>query len=395
MKIDLLPHQWDFLQDRHKYLLLLAGIGSGKTFVGSHYVLNQANSFPKAKGFISAATYRQLHNSTLEAVFAEFNRIGVPYSYNQGKGILDVLGAKIYCYSLDNPEPLRGIEIGWGWLDEIALSEDNAFNIVAGRLRDKYGPLELRLTTTPKGFNWLFDYFEGEKKTKDFHIIKASSRANTYLPAGYIDSLTLQYDEKMLRQELEAEWLDLTSGAVYYAFDSSINVSSVKFDPSRGPLWVGMDFNISPMTAVIAQIQNDVIWVFDEIYLTNSNTTFMARELIKRGYQDARICPDATGKAMKTSATAGSDHEILRQHGFKIEKVANPYRLDRFNCVNGLLEKRRIIIDNNCKMLIKDLGRLTHDNKDETLSHISDALGYLAWFTFPIRPRQTLKVSHY
>lgn len=397
MQVSLLDRQWEAMEklEQYKYLLVCSGVGGGKTFLGSHVALNMAQRYPKAKGFISAATYRQLHNSTLSALFEELNRIGINFNYNKSSGILSLCGAQIYCYSLDNPEPIRGIEIGWAWLDEIALSDENSFLVLSGRLRDKNGPLKMILTTTPKGLNWLYDFFVGEKKTKDFGMVKGSSYDNHHLPSSYLETLSGQYDDKMRKQELEAEWVNLTSGVVYYAFDMATNVSTVKFDPSGGTIYCGMDFNVNPMTAVLFQIKNDVIHVFEELYLNNSNTTAMARDLLNRGWHNAIIYPDATGKALKTSAAGLSDHIILKQHGFAVAKVSNPYRVDRFNCVNGLLEKQRIKIDNSCKMLIRDFSRLTHDNKDESLSHISDALGYGCWGLFPLIQRRQTRVTQF
>jgi hypothetical protein len=67
--------------------------------------------------------------------------------------------------------------------------------------------------------------------------------------------------------------------------------------------------------------------------------------------------------------------------------------MDRYNTVNGLLEKARIKISNKCVKLIGDLEKVSFkegttlpDTNDKMLTHISDALGYLCWWLYPILP---------
>jgi len=157
-----------------------------------------------------------------------------------------------------------------------------------------------------------------------------------------------------------------------------------------------MDFNVNPMTAMVAHVFDNKIHVFDEIYLTDSNTNQMADQIRQKYGSQVTIIPDATGKALKTSSRGYSDHEILRGFGFTVTSGGNPFRMDRYNTVNNLFEKNRIIISDRCVKTIRDLEQVTYkdgtnlpDTKDATLTHISDALGYLCWYAFPILPHKT------
>jgi hypothetical protein len=136
------------------------------------------------------------------------------------------------------------------------------------------------------------------------------------------------------------------------------------------------------MTAVAFQVINNKFQVFDEVFLNNSDTFKMCKELKDRGLMGAKIIPDSTAKNRKTSGK--SDIEILKQHGFYVESTRNPYVFDRVNNVNRLLSDKRVIIDpNKCKKLIRDLeqvswldGKLNQKGEAAELTHISDALGY-------------------
>ena len=150
---------------------------------------------------------------------------------------------------------------------------------------------------------------------------------------------------------------------------------------------IGTDFNVQPMTSVVIRVINNVYCVIDEIYLENSDTYKLADELLKRGYRGTLI-PDSTGKNRKTSGK--SDHEILKEAGFRIPSVRNPFVTDRVNNVNRLFTANRIIINPKCKKLIADLEKVVwKKNKidagaDGMLGHITDALGYALWHLDPI-----------
>ncbi len=400
MQISLLDHQYDFIASEKKYALLVGGIGSGKTMAGSVYATRSAAKHPKAIGGIFANTYKQLQNSTLKALFDILTELGISFSFNQQRSMLNINGAQVLCMSLENYDVIRGVELGWIWVDECAYAKEDAFTVLAGRLRDKKGPLTMRLTSSPRGFNWMFDYFLGDKKTDEFELFEAATKDNPHLPQSYVNTLYEQYDNKLAEQELEGKFTNVHSGRVYYAFDRKVNVADVPFRPDH-PIYCGNDFNINPMSAVLSHHVNGTIEIFDEIFMMSSNTQELADHIIAKYGTGHTIIPDATGKATKTNY-AKSDHQILRDAGFIIPSVRNPFRVDRYNCCNSLLSKGLIKIDSKAKNLIKDLEKVQYkigsdvpDTSDPMVTHISDALGYLCWYFYPLintRVRVTPKV---
>ena len=78
----------------------------------------------------------------------------------------------------------------------------------------------------------------------------------------------------------------------------------------------------------------------------------------------------------------------------------NPAVKDRVNCVNAMLcnhaGERRLLIDESCKELIKDLEQVTWDadsvdKSDGKRSHLSDALGYVIAQDFGMKPQAGYK----
>ena len=158
-----------------------------------------------------------------------------------------------------------------------------------------------------------------------------------------------------------------------------------------------MDFNVDPMSACVAQIDKDIIYVVDEIVIYGSNTDEMCQEIKDRYGTKVPIIiyPDPACRQRKTSAGSRTDLSILQNSGFTVKaKLKHTPVRDRINNVNATLKdsngKRHIFISNSCKTLIKGLERqIFKENtnipdKEEGYDHMNDALGYLIDYIKPL-----------
>jgi PBSX family phage terminase large subunit len=167
---------------------------------------------------------------------------------------------------------------------------------------------------------------------------------------------------------------------------------------------VGMDFNVEPMSAVIAVRAGDECHILDAIEIDTSNTEEMAEE-IKRRYPDRRIvvCPDPSGNQRKSSAPVGqTDHTILRGYGFEVRAPRKaPPVVDRENNAKAmyydkLTGRRRCLVHPDAQALRIGLTNLRYkegtsqrDKKTKgpsgaTYDHICDAADYLLWQEFNV-----------
>lgn len=384
--IALSKQQLDFLKLDEKFGLFRGGLGSGKTHAGAAWAFYCALNYPKALGLITAPTYKQLKDATLPTLFKILDEADIAYEYKGGsKAEVIINGTKIHCRSVKNYEDLRGPEYGWCYADEAALYKWEAVKVIIGRLRDVNGPRQLRFTTTPRGFNWMHKFFETDKdKTKQ--TVTAKTSDNRYLPDDYLETLEAQYGDKFLRQERDGEYINIFAGQVYYGFNREKHVKA--FDDKvfcNSTQRIGVDFNVNPITACQGWVSGNKLYIRSETYIEDSNTYDLADELYKKHRtHKVTLHPDSTGKGRKTSSTK-TDHQILKDKGFIVKVKTNPLVKDRYNCINGLLAHNRIVIHPDCKMLIRDLEQFTHKNDDDSLSHMSDCLGYLAWAFFPLK----------
>ena len=395
--IKALPHQYNTLQALKDYshVLCLGGVGSGKTFLGCLYLLEELKRFyegDKSIGLITATSYGQLRRSVLTEIFKNLSEWNIPFSYNQQQSLLTINGAKkFFCLSVDpgSVEKARGITVGSVWMDEAAYIRDiEIYNTIQGRIRDKNGSGKTLLTSSPNGFNFVYDLFQGELyDSKKYKTIKAKTKDNKHILASWYDNMASQLDEKGVKQELEGEFVSRAGGQAYYQFDRDRNVKDVKWDGRMG--YIALDFNVTPFTSCIGYFENNRFYIFDEIYMTGGSDTYMmAADLKSRGYENFPVVADSTDSNRKTSGK--SDKRILEGAGFNCLPTRNPFVIDRVTNMNRLFAQDRVTIDPKCKKLIRDLEQVTFkdngqlDGSNKDLTHISDALGYLCWKLSPI-----------
>jgi phage terminase large subunit len=393
--IKLLKAQKAFLLSKSKKALLLAGIGYGKSFTGAHFVIKMLSEYPRSNGLITANTYTQLVNATIKTLTSELDYLNIPYHAVLGGANkhIDIYGVTIFLYSLERPDTIRGIEVGWWLSDESAFAKKEAIQICRGRLRDENGPLYERHTTSPNGFNWCYEEFENkdrENKTPKIALYRGITRDNIFLPDGYYDTLLEDYggeDNPLAKQELFGQFTNLQEGAIYWAFDREKHVKSCSLNKDF-PVYVGQDFNVSNMEGCYVQFIDGTFYVCQENILTHhgANTDNAATKICKDlAEYRPMIIPDSTGKAVKTSARGASDIEILRRYGLEVIPTHNPFIRDRQNAVNLSLKKIKMIIDPSCKFLIKEFETLSSRDKEGDKAHVSVSLGYVVWKLAPIR----------
>jgi len=391
--LEISPSQMEFLASELAYTLFCGGLGSGKTFAGAAWANHMIHQFPKTKGLITANSYSQLKKATLPVFFEILDKFGIPYTYKSQEGVIEVDGTTVYAISMEKYNLLRGVEVGWAWSAECLFNKEEAFNVLIGRIRDKKGPCQWKGTSTPNGFNWGYTKFVENPLPSSRVVYSRTVDNSANLPDTYVKALTAQYDKRLAQQELDGQFVNLSSGKVYYEFDRTTSLGT--HDGRNYNTFCGLDFNVHPLCGVFAHQAQGKIYITGELYQEDSNTFSAAKEILTRfPHQAIRIVADDSGAKRKTSAK-NTDHEILRRANFDVIKFRNPLVKDRYNNINRLLSQGLLVIDPSCKKLIQDLEKMTYDNTDLMISHISDALGYVCWYLDPLKkPTRPGKVTY-
>jgi hypothetical protein len=387
-------------------------IGSGKSQALCQEALKLSYENPGRTGLIGAPTYPMLRDATLAALMEILERNRIPHDWNRAENyvVLRETRSKILFRAVEEFERLRGSNLAWFGLDELTYASEEAWLRLEGRLRDpRAGRLCGFAVWTPKGYDWVHERFVAHR-IEGYELVTAAPFENRFLLdqiPDYYDRLKSSYDPRFYQQEALGEYLNLSAGKVYYAFDREGNVEKTAVDHGRALLWA-LDFNVDPMCSVVAQVDGGRVKVIDEIVLSRASTYDACAEFRERMGSHAPglvVYADATGARLQTSGT--TDVKILEscfrdgafgRVEFKIPP-SNPAVKERVTLMNSKLEtasgERGMRIDPRCRELIKDLEQVVYKenslviekDRDPRRTHLSDALGYLVWQECRVEPR--------
>ena len=207
--------QAEFWNHDSKFSGFIGGIGSGKTFAGAVKVLTMPSN---STGMVLAPTFPMLRTASLRAFLEIARPAGLIESFNKSDYEMVLKGNRtIYWRSADNPDRLRGANLGWLWLDEVAMmdhaaktvDEAETWLIAIGRLRELPG--EAWVTSTPRGTrHWLFDLV----KTSDMAITYATSASNPFNQPDFLETVGSFGSADWQRQELGGEFVE-PGGTLY------------------------------------------------------------------------------------------------------------------------------------------------------------------------------------
>jgi phage terminase large subunit-like protein len=180
----------------------VGGIGSGKTFAGVMEVLRMPAS---SVGMIVGPTYQSLNKATLETFFEIAEPAKLIERHWKADRRFKLKGNRIVHYgSADNPDSLRGPNLGWFWGDEVSYWEAKAWRIMAGRLRKDPG--RCWLTMTPRGKkHWTYRDLFGKGRVE---FVTARTVSNTFNREGFADELVDVGTVNWQRQEYDGEFID-------------------------------------------------------------------------------------------------------------------------------------------------------------------------------------------
>jgi len=379
-------------------VMLFGGSRSGKTFILVYAVIVRAMK-TKSRHVILRLNFNHIKTSIWADTLPKVLKTCFPslvVSWNKTDYFIRLEnGSEIWVAGLDDEkrvEKILGKEYSTIYFNECSQIPYKSIGIAITRLAEK-NELKKKIyydENPPSKKHWSYWLFikhadpitsEAVEKEKYASLLMNPRDNIENIDDEYISEVLSQMPEKM-RQRFElGEFVDDYDGLVYYSFDREKNVR--EFECGPGTVLIGMDFNVNPMTAVIAKVENEKLWIYDEIFLENSDTFKMAHELSRKGLSGGSIYPDSTGANRKTSGK--SDHAILKDLGFKVQGTRNPLVFDRVNNINMLFKLDKLVIHPRCKKLINDFEKVSWKGQDldqktdPLLTHISDASGYLAW----------------
>lgn len=237
-----LEHQMDVHRSKSKLKLLLGGKGSAKSRTGCMEIINHALSVPNGKTIMMAQTLKQLSSAILPIFDTYLPRKFVTKWINNKTDIRIELsnGHVIEGLASDDEGKFRSYDITAFLIEEASGIKKELFEECIQRLRNSHGIIDevphylgIVISNPAQGFirDLLFtaNKIYGSKsiaktvemykdriinRNKDLEAFLSSSRDNTYLPDGFIETImnTLNPAQQKLYIDCIIEYAE---GAVY------------------------------------------------------------------------------------------------------------------------------------------------------------------------------------
>lgn len=314
-------------------------------------------------------------------------------------------GSELFLLGLDKPERAEGLILDGGVIDENSHIKPGTFDLSV-----------LPTLTWREGWTWFIGvprrFGVGVAEYKDRYDKAVAgelpdSTGFTWRSEGIVPESKLAYmratmDELDYKEQYEASWLS-PGGGVFHAFDREYNVRPCNYRPDE-PIFVGSDFNTNPLCWIFCHLRGDILEVFDELFLRNTNTPAALKVMLSR-YANHKgswqMYGDASARGRHTSAYVTDFNHLagnvmLRTMGRTMHYLtANPPMADRFASTNARIcsgeGTTRVFVDSRCTHLINDLemraykpGTREADDRALDVGHMTDSLGYICYKKWPL-----------
>ena len=379
-----------------RFRVVLAGRRGGKTFLAMREACRFASK-PNSVVWMLSNSRQQIKSLVWNKLKKKLNALRWVSGTNESELSITLKNGSMICLkSAEQGDNLRGESLDAVLIDEFCDIdlEEIWHQIIRPALSDKKG--HALFTGTPKAGNQAArDLYDKHLTNKNWASFSYTTAEGGFVDAEEIEQARQDLSPKVFLQEYCASWQNF-AGIIFGDFGEH-NIGEVRKPTATEPVYIGMDFNVTPMSAVIGRQTRSGIEIYDEIYLDNSNTTEIIDE-IKNRYptNPITVFPDPAGVQRRASAGGNTDIRLLEMAGFTTRyHRQHPLVRDRINSGNSLFFKRddgstRFVIDPKCKKTITCLKNWAYKTdtmvptKDSGFDHGCDALTYMIQFLFPI-----------
>lgn len=376
-KVVLHPEQFRAFNFDTQYAAVIAGVQSGKTFLGAFWAAKQIEE-NKGNGLIGAPTYKHLQQSTLDKFFREFPSYRTFYKEQKGQ-IEFPDGRKIFIRSFDNPFSSEGMTIDWAWLDEAGLMPYHAIIVVRSRLSTTQG--KCLITTTPYNMGWLYRDFYlpwKEKRDVDLSVFTWPSIANPYFPPDFFQKEKVRLREEEFNRRYMGQFTRM-EGLVYALREwHLVDQVEAAADITIG----GIDWGFNnPAALMVLKLIDGVFYIVDEWYETLKTTPQIieAAMHLQNKWGVNRWYADSANPEKIEEANRGTGLYVM---GYPKLKNSVSYGTSK---IQQMMMEKQIKVAKECKHTIDEFESYHYEVTDSSskpeepvaeFNHLMDAMRY-------------------
>jgi hypothetical protein len=398
------PAWADALQVPARYKGASGGRASGKSHEFAAMAVEEMVCNPDLRFVCIREVQRSLKFSAKSLVEKKIGELGVAHMFDilqteirhrHGRGVMIFEGMQDH--TADSIKSLEGF--GRAWVEEAQSISQRSLDLLLPTIRADDS--EIWFSWNPYLPTDPVDAFFASAPPNSVRV-HTTYRDNPFCPRVMYDEAArlLAADPEAYAHVWEGGYYLGGSGRVYSSYSGKAHPEGnldASVEDTGAELMVGMDFNVNPMSVVVAVRVADECHVLDALQVKSSNTEEVAAELVRR-YPRRRIivCPDPSGRARKSSAPVGqTDFTILERAGFQVRAPRQaPLVVDRVNNAQAMYRdehgRRRVRIHPRATALTTALAHLVYKegtsqpDKSQGYDHICDAMDYLLWSEFNV-----------
>lgn len=382
---------WNF---KGRYRVVKGSRASKKSKTTALWIITNMMKYPDANTLVIRKVFRTLKDSCFTELKWAINRLGVQDYWDIKESPLEMTyiptGQKIYFRGLDDPLKVTSITVEkgalcWMWIEEAyeIMNEDD-FNMLDESIRGQVPEglfKQITLTFNPwNEHHWIKKRFFDAPPDPDILAITTN-----YLMNEFLDDADKKVFETMKKNNPRryrvaglGEW-GIVEGLIFENWEEKEfnleDIKKIKGIKSAFGLDFGYTNDPSALFCGMVDLNNKVIYVFDEMYKEGMSNEAIYEEIIRMGYRKERIRADsAEPKSIDRLRTLGLVNIRAARKG-----------KDSVNNGIDFIQDFKIIVHPKCVNFLTEISNYTWDtdkfgkkvNKPiDDFNHLMDAMRY-------------------
>jgi len=388
-----------FWNDKHFYRVVKGSRGSKKSKTIAINMIYRIMKYPESNLLVIRRVFNTLRNSCRADLIWAINRLKVNHLWKIPKGehTLTYLptGQQILFAGLDDPLKLTSITVAQGYLNFVWIEEafqiekQEMFETLEESIRGILPPHlfhQITLSFNPwSEDHWLRKRFYNDTYDREYEDDLIYATTTDYTMNEFLDEVTLKRFEEMkikrpnrFRVAGLGEW-GIAEGLVYNNWEV-LEFDPVKLLRSDFSLEVafGLDFGFtndpSAFIAVIVDLRNKRLFIFDEFYKKRLLNNEIAEEIKIRGYSKDEITADcAEAKSIEEIRSYGISRikQSSKGKGSVNQGIQYIQQFDIYvhpKCTNTIMEFKNYVWE--------EKNGITINKAADNYNHLMDALRY-------------------